>query len=144
MFHSHTAFIQKLIIQFFKVKFSNVVFCAEFHFALISTDVWVYILKLKFRNFANTSAAWFLQNFLGLCIWPVKKLSGEVLAWLFIWSEVQMICIWSSWCHCHPVISYVCTNCWAVTAGGTACSPTHTLYLIYQLFPCFIRDNSER
>jgi len=25
-----------------------------------------------------------------------KKLSGEVLAWLFVWSEAQMICIWSS------------------------------------------------
>jgi len=25
-----------------------------------------------------------------------KKLSDEVLAWLFVWSEVQMICIWSS------------------------------------------------
>jgi len=34
-----------------------------------------------------------------------KKLSGGVLAWLSVWSEVQMICIWSSWCHCHPVIS---------------------------------------
>jgi len=34
-----------------------------------------------------------------------KKLSGEVLAWLSVWSEVQMICILSSWCHCHPVIS---------------------------------------
>ena len=34
-----------------------------------------------------------------------KKLSEEVLAWLTVWSEVQMICIWSSWCHCHPVIS---------------------------------------
>jgi len=35
-------------------------------------------------------------------IWPVKKLSDEVLAWLFAYSEVRMICIWSSWCHCHP------------------------------------------
>jgi len=34
-----------------------------------------------------------------------KKLSDEVLAWLSVWIEVQMICIWSSWCHCHPVIS---------------------------------------
>jgi len=25
-----------------------------------------------------------------------KKLSGGVLAWLSVWSEVQMICIWSS------------------------------------------------
>jgi len=24
-----------------------------------------------------------------------KKLSGEVLAWLSVWSEVQMICVWS-------------------------------------------------
>jgi len=34
-----------------------------------------------------------------------KKLSHEVLAWLSVCSEVQMICIWSSWCHCHPIIS---------------------------------------
>jgi len=34
-----------------------------------------------------------------------KKLSGEVLAWLSVWSEVQVICIWSSWCHCHYIIS---------------------------------------
>jgi len=34
-----------------------------------------------------------------------KKLSGGVLAWSSVWSVVQMICIWSSWCHCHPVIS---------------------------------------
>jgi len=27
-----------------------------------------------------------------------------VLAWLSVWSEVQMIRIWSSWCHCHPII----------------------------------------
>ena len=31
-----------------------------------------------------------------------KKLSGGVLAWLFVWSEVQ-ICIWPSWCHCHSL-----------------------------------------
>jgi len=34
-----------------------------------------------------------------------KKLSGEVLAQLSVWSEVQMICIWFSWCHCLPIIS---------------------------------------
>jgi len=36
-----------------------------------------------------------------------KKLSDKMLAWLSVWSEVQMICIWSSWCHCHTIIS-----CW--------------------------------
>ena len=33
---------------------------------------------------------------------PQKNLSVEVLAWLSVWSEVLMTCIWSSWCHCHP------------------------------------------
>ena len=31
---------------------------------------------------------------------PVKKLYGEVLVWLSVWSEVQTW-IWPSWCHCH-------------------------------------------
>jgi len=32
--------------------------------------------------------------------WLVKKLSAEVLVWLSLWSEVQTVCMWSSWCHC--------------------------------------------
>ena len=31
-----------------------------------------------------------------------KKLSGGVLAWLSVWSKVQ-ICIWPSWYHCHSL-----------------------------------------
>ena len=31
-----------------------------------------------------------------------KKLSGGVLAWLFVWRDVQ-ICIWPSLCHCHSL-----------------------------------------
>ena len=30
------------------------------------------------------------------------KLSGVVLAWLSVWSEMQT-CIWPSWCHCHSL-----------------------------------------
>ena len=33
---------------------------------------------------------------------PVKNLSGGVLAWLSVWSEVQT-CIWPSWCHCYSL-----------------------------------------
>jgi len=29
-----------------------------------------------------------------------KKLTDKVLAWLSVWIEVQMTCVWSSWCHC--------------------------------------------
>ena len=25
-----------------------------------------------------------------------------VLVWLSVWSEVQIICMWFSWCYCHP------------------------------------------
>ena len=31
-----------------------------------------------------------------------KKLSGGVLGWLSVWSQVQT-CIWPSWCHCHSL-----------------------------------------
>ena len=31
-----------------------------------------------------------------------KRLSGGVLAWLSVWSEVQT-CIWPSWCQCHSL-----------------------------------------
>ena len=31
-----------------------------------------------------------------------KKLSGGLLAWLSVWSEVQT-CIWPRWCHCHSL-----------------------------------------
>jgi len=38
---------------------------------------------------------------------PVKKFSHVVLAWLSAWSEVQMICIWASCCHCQPITSCI-------------------------------------
>ena len=31
-----------------------------------------------------------------------KKLSGGVLVWLFVWSNVH-ICIWPGWCHCRSL-----------------------------------------
>jgi len=31
--------------------------------------------------------------------------SGELLTWLSVWSEMQIICVWSNWWHSHPVIS---------------------------------------
>ena len=38
-----------------------------------------------------------------VCLVPAcKKLSGGLLAWLSIWSEVQT-CIWPNWYHCHSL-----------------------------------------
>jgi len=31
-------------------------------------------------------------------------MTNELLPCLSVWSAVQMICIWSSWCHYHPII----------------------------------------
>ena len=38
-------------------------------------------------------------------VWSVKNLSDVMLAWLSVWSEKQMICMWYSWYHCHPIVS---------------------------------------
>ena len=60
---------------------------------------WLQICtSLQTNNHASTPPLSFLQEGHPAC----KKLSGGVLAWLFVWSEVQ-ICIWPSWCHCHSL-----------------------------------------
>ena len=43
---------------------------------------------------------WLSFSFTSHLVW--RKLSGGVLAWLSVWSEVQT-CIWPSWCHCHSL-----------------------------------------
>ena len=80
-------------------------------------DVWMYVLEdwlmneitLCYRNFfmlfyVNLTAFSTLMLLVGrqeghpAC----KKLSGGVLAWLSVWSEVQT-CIRPSWCRCHSL-----------------------------------------
>ena len=56
-----------------------------------------------------------------------KKLSGGVLVWLSVWSEVHT-CIWPSWCHCHSlslasvksrlVLPFWCRLTWVVPEKG--------------------------
>jgi len=50
-----------------------------------------------------------LKDMLGVCP-PVVQLTGAycgvaAMAWLSICSKLQIIGIWSSWFHCHPMIS---------------------------------------
>ena len=54
-----------------------------------------YILTILQRA---PSALW--RRWFGVSKNPVCK--NEVLVWLSVWSEVQVVCKWSSWCHCHP------------------------------------------
>jgi len=50
---------------------------------------------------------------------PVKNSSGGVLAWLFVWSEMQT-CMRPSWCHCH---SFSCFS--KIQIGFTFLVPAH-------------------
>ena len=36
---------------------------------------------------------------------PVEACMMRCWRGLSVWSKVQMICMWSSWCHCDPIIS---------------------------------------
>ena len=71
-----------------------------------TTDSCVMKLTLSFQCLSSTLFTAFsaLTLLLG---WQeghpaCKKLSGGVLAWSSLWSEVQT-CILPSWCHCHSV-----------------------------------------
>ena len=69
---------------------------------------------------------------------PVKKLSGGVLAWLSVWSEVQT-CIRPSWCHGHSlslasvksslVLPFWYWLTWVVPDKGLLNGHLHTLYV---------------
>jgi len=68
-----------------------------------STSAACKVFSLCFYDIYISSVLW--RCWLGgrKGIRPVKKLSGGVLAWLSVWSEMQT-CIQPSWCHCHPLL----------------------------------------
>jgi len=53
-----------------------------------------------------------------------EKLSGGMLAWLFVWGEVQ-ICIWPSRCHCHLLSLAPINPDWFYIPGFTFLVPAH-------------------
>jgi len=65
------------------------------------------VIYYKFRHFHSL---WLLNAFSALTLLvgrqeghpACKNLSGGVLAWLSVWSEVQT-CVQPSWCHCHSL-----------------------------------------
>jgi len=71
-----------------------------------------------------------------------KKLSGAVLAWLSVWSEMQT-CIWPSWCHCHslslaPVKSRLVLPFWyRVTRVVPDIGPLNGCVCVY-VYACYI------
>jgi len=89
----------------------------------------------------------------GIC--TVKKLSGEVLAWLSVWGKVQ-ICIWPSCCHCHSLSRAPVNPNWFYFPGFTFLVSAHPgspgqraikrLYLLLcvkLLLECIIINNNN-
>jgi len=50
----------------------------------------------------------------------VHSAGDEVLAWLSVWSEVQMVCIWHSWRHWHRVVACFIKNQTRLTFLGVS------------------------
>ena len=56
-----------------------------------------------------------------------KKLSDGMLVWLSVCSKVQIVCIWSSWCHCipkpHHLLPYLNSDWFYFSGAGYPGSP---------------------
>jgi len=59
---------------------------------------WIFLTKLDQLPFSALTLLVGWQEGHPAC----KKLSGGLLVWLSVLSEVQT-CIWPSWCHCHSL-----------------------------------------
>ena len=83
--------------------------CTEY-WALINYTTLYLSLSQKMTLVCRAVTSAFVNAFSALTLlvgWPeghpaCKKLSGGVLVWLSVWSEVQT-CIQPSWCHCHSL-----------------------------------------
>ena len=96
---------------------------------LIGTDLTDCVNLLFVIFFGSVALLQFLPSVLWYCLLVghlkeclvCKKLSDQVLAWLYVWSEVHMTYIFSSWCHCDPTISCFIK----IQIGSTFLVPTY-------------------
>jgi len=86
------------------IQWFNGYFSSESELAVHRLGIFCWLHYSRLQCFLP-SVLWHCWLGVRKSIQHVKKLSDEVLAWLSVCSEMVMICIWSSWCHCHPIIS---------------------------------------
>jgi len=76
-------------------------------------DSYLYVchlfLNLTVKTALKSATFWrsYVQKHWWLDVRKCVKLSDEELVWLSAWSEVQIVCIWSSWCHCIPKLHHL-------------------------------------
>jgi len=81
LYRSNTSFQQILLIQFVgSYEHMSITFLDLLAISQVLPQCFVLLVGCQEEH---------------LCIWPVK-LSDDMLVWLFVWSEVQIVCIWSS------------------------------------------------
>ena len=112
-------YILSLMHSFIKISTSDDCFSSFVGAMKLQANVYHTCCTCALTSRQNTSLNWTSLNMLVLtwqpktvCIplfviiyvvmRPVKKLSGGVLSWLSVWSEVQT-CIWPSSFHCHSL-----------------------------------------
>ena len=69
---------------------------------LLQLDIFVHNINYRLSSITAFSASMLLVGWQEGHLACKNNLSGGVLAWLSVWSEVQT-CIWPSWCHCHSL-----------------------------------------
>ena len=67
------------------------------HALVVVTMLW-WVRLLFFDHISVCWCSFFLQQKCSV----QRKLSDKMLVWLSVWNLVHIVCIWSSWCHCHP------------------------------------------
>jgi len=77
----------------------------ELPLVFVDSQIWVInfhkVVPLCMMNFIKYRIFRYVQWFdaVGSAAGRHKKVSGRVLAWLYVWGEVQ-ISLWPRWCHC--------------------------------------------
>ena len=90
-------FVKELLYQ---LTFWLTDFFGYGEYLALNTWHWVFLWILPFHHFSFSALTLLVGRQEGhpAC----KKLSGGVLTWLSVWSELRT-CIWLSWCHCHSL-----------------------------------------
>jgi len=80
------------------------------HMTFAMTVVWL-------THYVEAQFVFVLQCLYSIICLACKKLSGGMLAWLYVWVKVQ-ICMWPNWCCCHSLSLATVNPDWFYLSGA--------------------------